>query len=46
MTGQTAFDFSARRPQTPYWNTTPLPVSELAEAIKRADKQDATEQAA
>lgn len=26
--------------QTPYWNTTPLPVSELADAIKRADKQD------
>lgn len=36
---QLALDLT-RRPQTPYWNTTPLPVSELADAIKRADKQD------
>lgn len=36
---QPQFDFT-RRPQTPYWNTTPLPVSELAAAIARADKQD------
>ena len=36
---QPQLDFT-RRPQVPYWNTTPLPVSELAAAIARADKQD------
>ena len=39
MNAQTQLNFT-RRPQTPYWNTTPLPVSELAAAIARADKQD------
>lgn len=38
---QLAMNFDTkRRPQTPYWSTTPLPVSELAAAIARADKQD------
>ena len=39
MTAQQQIDFT-RRPQHPYWNTTPLPVSELAAAIARAEKQD------
>ena len=36
---QQALDFT-RRPQTPYWPTTTLPINELAAAIKSAEKQD------
>lgn len=39
MNAQLDMDFT-RRPQHTYWNTTPLPVSELAAAIARAEKQD------
>ena len=40
MTEQTIIDFSARRPQTPYWNTTPLSRDELAGAMRVAEQQD------
>ncbi len=38
MSAQPSFD--TRRPQSPYWSTTPLPINELAAAIKSAEKQD------
>lgn len=37
---RTALDITTRRPQTPYWPTTALPINELAAAIKSAEKQD------
>lgn len=39
MSAQPSLDFT-RRPQVPYWDTTSLPVHELAAAIKAAEKQD------
>lgn len=38
MSAQPSYD--TRRPQTPYWPTTTLPINELAAAIKSAEKQD------
>lgn len=44
MTVQTVINFDAprreRRPQTPYWNTTPLTRDQLADAIRAAEHQD------
>lgn len=41
---QSVIDFDAlrreRRPAIPYWNTTPLPRDQLAEAIRAAERQD------
>jgi len=35
-----SFDRRSRTPQRPYWPTTPLPIAQLADAIKRAEQQD------
>lgn len=38
---QLAMNFDAkRRPQIPYWDTTSLPIHELAAAIRTAEQQD------
>jgi hypothetical protein len=39
MSAQLAINFD-RRSRTPYWPTTPLPIAQLADAIKRAEQQD------
>lgn len=39
VNAQLALSFG-RRPQRPYWQTTPLPISQLAEAIRAAEQQD------
>ena len=36
---QVQLDFT-RRPQVPYWNTTPMTVTELAAALRVAEQQD------
>lgn len=44
MTGQLAIDFTAarakRRPQRPYWPTTPISRDQLAGAMRLAEQQD------
>ena len=39
MSAQLDFRFD-RRSRTPYYQTTPLPIAQLADAIKRAEQQD------
>jgi hypothetical protein len=42
LTGQLPLSFTRtkRRPQHPYWATTPLTIEQLAGAIKQAERQD------